>query len=101
MRQTERRRDKAEMYPLIEQWQSSGLSKQAFCERQEIAKSVFYYWHKRYKADLSPGGFLPIKIGQIKSTPANSFIEVGYPNGVVLRLPEHTPPAVIKSYLHL
>jgi hypothetical protein len=89
------------MYPVIEQWQSSGLTKLAFCDQHGVAKSVFFYWHKKYRADQEPGGFVPIKIGNSKPLPANTFIEVQYPNGVVLRLPEHTPPTIIMGYLHL
>jgi len=89
------------MYPVIEQWQSSGLSKVAFCDQHGIAKSVFFYWHKRYNSDREPGGFLPIKIGSNNQVSANTFIEIQYPNGIVLRLPEHTPQTIIRSYLHV
>lgn len=61
MAQTERRRSKEEMYSIIEHWQSSGLTKQAFCGQESISKPVFYYWHKKYKSDQEPGGFYQSK----------------------------------------
>lgn len=79
MAQTSQRRIKEAMYPIIEQWQSSGLNKQTFCDQHGIAKSVFFYWHKKYKADQEPGGFLPIKIGNNSPTSLVSKIEIEYP----------------------
>ena len=102
MAQKGRRRSKEEMYPIIDHWQSSGLTKQSFCDQQGIAKSVLCYWHKKYKSDQEvPNGFLPIKIGDDRSMSSGSKIEIEYPNGVVLRLPDHTPSAVIRQYLYL
>jgi len=40
-----RRQD--EMRALLEAYASSGLSKQAFCERQGIKESCFYYWQRK------------------------------------------------------
>jgi hypothetical protein len=101
MKQTESRRSKDEMYPVIEAWQDSGLTVQAFCDQNGIAKSVFYYWHKRYKADKEPGGFVPININRDHKVAAGSFIEIQYPTGVILRLPGQTPGSTIRQYLQL
>jgi len=101
MAQTDARRSKDDMYPVIEAWQSSGLTKQAFSDREGIAKSVFYYWHKRYKADKEPGGFVPVDIQRVHKVTAGIFIEIQYPTGVILRLPGQTPPTIIRQYLQL
>jgi hypothetical protein len=101
MAQTEARRSKDEMYPVIEAWQDSGLTGQAFCDHNGIAKSVFYYWHKRYKADKQPGGFVPIDINRAHNKPSDTFIEIQYPTGVILRLAGQTPLSTIRQYLQL
>ena len=101
MAQTEARRSKAEMYPLIEAWQNSRLTGRAFCNQQGIAKSVFYYWHKQYKVDKEPGGFVPLNIKRVDKVASDAYIEIQYPTGIVLRLPCQTPPSTIRQYLQL
>jgi len=96
MSNQEQRRTKEEMFPIIESWQSSGLSKRFFCDQQGIPKSVFLYWHKKYKAEQDPGGFLSMKIADAS---CQAKIEIVYPNGVILRFSGHTSPAVIRQYL--
>jgi len=97
-----KRRSKEEMYPLIEEWKSSGLTKQAFCEQRGIVKSVFFYWCKKYREDQSVGGFLPINVIGDKSQNAKaSHIEIEYPNSVIVRLPANTPPGAIRAYIHI
>jgi len=91
------RKDKEVMFPIIEEWRDSGLTKQAFCEQKGIAKSVFFYWHKKYKEEHSAGGFLPI---EISGSSSGSFIEIQYPNGIVVRLPGQTQPLTVRQYLH-
>ena len=87
------------MFPIIEEWQNSGLSMAGFCKQKGIAKSVFYYWEKRYKEVQSTGGFVPIKINNRNQTSDPSVIEITYPNGVIVRLPNQTLPAIVRQYL--
>ena len=98
MSNQEQRRTKEEMFPIIEAWQSSGLTKRFFCDQQGIPKSVFLYWHKKYKAEQDSGGFLPVKIEDDSS---HTKIEIVYPNGIMLRFPGNTSSAIIRQYLHL
>jgi transposase-like protein len=56
MGSTDRRRSKAEMFPIVEAWQGSDLSKKAFCDRHGVEKSVFMYWWKKYREGEEPGG---------------------------------------------
>ena len=97
MSQEEQRRSKTEMYPIIEAWQNSGQTKQAFCKDRGIPKSIFFYWYKQYKTDQGQGGFVPIKIKRGTDIPA--IIEIEYPNGIVLRLPGQTSSAIVREYL--
>jgi transposase-like protein len=52
MENTQRRRTKEEMFPMVELWQHSGLSKKRFCEEKGIVKSVFHYWYKKYRKKM-------------------------------------------------
>ncbi|MCK5470201.1 MAG: hypothetical protein KAI99_16880, partial [Cyclobacteriaceae bacterium] len=71
----------------------------AFCKQKGIAKSVFYYWQKRHKEDQSNGGFIPIKVNNGNRIYSPSVIEITYPNGVIVRLPGQTLPAIVRQYL--
>jgi hypothetical protein len=96
---SQRRRTKEEMFPMVELWQHSGLSKKRFCEEKGIVKSVFHYWYKKYREEEGQGGFIPL----IPDTPHSGIqgpsIEVQYPNGVVLKLPASTPASLVRQYV--
>jgi hypothetical protein len=71
------------MYPLVEEYLSSGLSQQRFCEGKAIACSTFYYWLKKYKTATS-AGFLEVDTQPVA---ASQQLELTYPNGVKLSIP--------------
>jgi hypothetical protein len=52
-----------QMFDYIDQWQQSGLTQKAFCERVTLAYHIFHYWYKRYRV--------------AESKPAPSFIKLG------------------------
>jgi hypothetical protein len=87
-----------EMRPIIERWEVSGLTKKEFCDQQQIAPSVFYYWYKKYKTQDNSSGFIPIKI---KSTTYGDHLEIIYPNGVKLKLSPDVSPAMLRQYIYL
>jgi hypothetical protein len=39
----------AQMFPLVESWQKSGLTQRAFSRKQGISEHVFCYWVARYR----------------------------------------------------
>ena len=44
-----------EMFSKIGEWQHSGLSQKAWCEKHQIKYHVFHYWYRRYRSsDASP-----------------------------------------------
>jgi hypothetical protein len=88
-----------EMFTMIKISQESGMSKKAYCEQQGLALSNYYYWQKRYRASQHPtqGKFIPLNVVQgIDSLPQ---IEICYPNGVRLRLPQSIELSVIRSMI--
>ena len=82
-----RRRNSAEMYPLVESYLSSDLSREAFCQLHDIPLCVFAYWYGKYRKahmenEPGPGGFVPLEI-QGSSVLAVLELELG--NGKRLR----------------
>jgi hypothetical protein len=102
MKSQRSRRSKKAMFQLIEKWKTSNLTIKAYCQKQGMACSVFYYWNKIYKLSKpkAKGGFIPIEVQHVE-TPPLSVIEIEYPNGMVVRLPDVTPVSIVKQYIHL
>jgi len=71
-------KSQAEMFPLIERWQSSSLSQSAFCLEHDVSLSTFGYWRSKYMKSMdTDGDFISI---EAEHTP--SRLEVLFPNGV-------------------
>lgn len=88
---------------LYRRQQESGLSVKDFCSNEGIAKSTFYYWHKKVRKNRSKQDFIPLVV---KSAPSNLavnhskghslvtdsvetddvLLELVYPNGTKLRI---------------
>lgn len=94
-------RSKEEMFLIIEGWPSSGLTKKAYCKQKDIPQWLFFYWQKKYNEGQQADGFLPIKIRGESKNPAVGFIEVKYPHGVIVRLPDNMDPEVIRRFVYL
>ena len=87
-----RQRKKAEMYPLVEKWQSSGQSKLSFSKSQGVPIHTFHYWVRKYEKDQSgasprqpSGNFVALRLER-SEIDMGSSVELTYPNGVKLRL---------------
>src|SRR5450759_325990 len=86
-----------QMFKLIEQWQQSSLTQNAFCQQQSIKYHVFHYWYKRYREQhagpqSNVASFVKLQIAK----PATSgSVEIYFPGGV--RLLFHEP--VSSNYL--
>ena len=66
-----KRRTAEEGRSLVSQFNESGLTQQAFVERQGITKCSLNYWRKRLS-----------RIDGLKSAPAqNRFVEISIPSG--------------------
>jgi len=86
-----------QMFNLIEQWQQSGLTQNAFCQQQSIRYHVFHYWYKRYRqqhANPQSNAASFVKL-QIAKPIAAGSVEINYPGGI--RLVFHEP--VSSSFL--
>jgi len=95
MKKQERINRQEEMLSLIERWQESDKTQQAFCKEHDLTFTTFYYWLKRYRRGLYENSFLPIDIS------SGSHIEIRYPDGVILQLPAATKLSALKQLLNL
>ena len=88
----------AEMFPLIAEWASSTQTQLEFCRLRGLRPSTFSYWHKKYREAYSNESSCFTEV-----LPAvGSKIEICYPNGVKVRLPEEgSSLAMIQALLRL
>ena len=86
-----------EMFSLSRQWEESGETRESFCKRHKINIGKFSYWRSQYLAEKEPQEDRFIAI----SPEVNSGVEIHYPNGVVLKIPERTPLAELKALICL
>ncbi len=88
---------KQEMFALIEDSLSSGLTKAQFCKEREISRSRFYYWQRRYRQQQEEdAGFLPVDIG---GRWVAGDIEIIYPSGVQVRLGGGVPLSFVRALI--
>ena len=77
-----------QMFKLIEQWQQSSLTQNAFCEQQSVKYHVFHYWYKRYREQQvvtnDESSFVKL---QIAKPITDGSVEIIYPGGIRLHNP--------------
>lgn len=88
---------RVQMFSMIEQWRTSGLTQKAFCEQRSIRYYVFHYWYKRYKMQQSgvadnAGSFVKLQVAKPSSS---GGVEINFPGGI--RILFHEP--VSSNYL--
>lgn len=71
----------------LDDWQRSGLTKQAYCRQHAITISVFYYWIKHIKNEgtttVSPA-FIPARRVVAENNSA-AAVTLNLPNGCSIR----------------
>lgn len=50
------------MFEYIDQWQQSGLTQKAFCQKVNLSYHIFHYWYKRYRDNATEPGSAFIKL---------------------------------------
>lgn len=104
---------------IYDDYLESGLSIRSYCSNQRMNEAKFYYWQRRMKSELSPRrGFVPLVIDhdrfnqralhantracQPEACPEQgSFLEITYPNGVMLKLHGDADLEMIRSLLSI
>jgi hypothetical protein len=75
---------------LVADWQHSGLSVRAFCERRGLAVPTFYLWRRRLQASPPAATFVPVRVrDQATLATAGQYagLELVLPHGCCLRVP--------------
>lgn len=84
-----------EMQGVIKEWQTSGLSKKAFCRQRNIKYQTFHYWCKRLTETSSPG-FTEVVVD---SGLGVGKFEIIFPSGVRMILPGEPSPSWLREVL--
>lgn len=83
-----------QMRKYYDQWQSSGLSRMAFCKQEKINYATFNYWHKQFTTDQRSG------FSEVTLNPGSEFsTELIFPSGVRLLFPCLPPVAFLKTLI--
>ena len=90
----------------IRRQEASGLTIEQFCSQEDIARSKFHAWKRRFRlaevavqrpALPSPSSFLPVTVRLLQNGPTDPPpIEAELPNGVRLRIPTADPRLVCR-----
>jgi len=92
-----KQKSSAEMYPLIEEWEQSGIPVNSFCKERNLSLASFHYWIKKYrqqKDTTGQSGFVRLTI-EPKELVSSVSCELIFPDGK--RLVFHDKPEA--SYL--
>jgi hypothetical protein len=94
----------------IRRQEASGLTIAQFCAHEDIARSKFHAWKRRFRlmesADRlprlpAPAAFLPVTVRLLERAPDGPLpIEADLPNGIRLRIPtvnEHLACRLIRA----
>ena len=82
----------------ISLWRESGLNQGEFCRRENISRSTFQHWRRRYdesyeykgkkKSRSSKSSFIPVQtVPSCSASVSKSDLEVIYTNGVRIKCP--------------
>jgi len=83
----------------IDQWQSSGLTIRAFCERHHLSQPRFYAWRREIQQrDAAAAAFVPVQLVADEHLPASTY-EVVLPGGLTLRVPPRFDVAALRQLL--
>ena len=86
---------KEKMFALIQNYQNSGQKQLEFCTRHSLKLATFRNWLRKYNVSKrEENGFIKLTSGQ-----TSSMIEVIFPNGVRVSLPEGVDPATLRMVI--
>lgn len=88
------------MFALIKAWECSDEQQEQFCNRQGVSLGSFGYWRTKYKRENNnpnptTGSFIGLKPHLAEG------LEVFYPNGVRVRLPQGSSFSDLQALIHL
>lgn len=85
---------------LIQQWQHSGLSVRAFCDRHQLAPPSFYAWRHRLRQRAAAAApFVPVRVVADAPPQPAGGIEIVLAGGRCLRIAPGFDPAALRQLL--
>lgn len=90
------------MYPLVASYQSSSLSREAFCELEGIPVSALMYWQTKYrkteeKRSVDSPVFLPLEL--VKNGGSSAAVELVLSSGVRLIFRDYPEGSYLQALL--
>jgi len=89
-------------FSIIERWKKSNKSTVNFCKENNIKRSFFYYWHRKYndnhKKVNKEKKFIPVNIVKENNLHA---LEVWYPNGVKVILVDKIDQQTLRTLINI
>ena len=77
-----------QIYQIVSTWRNSGLSRQSFCEQEQLSMATFESWIRKEREQSQPitQSLVPLQIEEYTAPIKSNGFEVVYPNGVRLHL---------------
>ena len=98
-----RQRRASEMYPIVESYLASDLSREAFCQEAGISVSTLSYWQTKYRKEQgsssleSQSGFMPLSVEA--SGIGEAVLELVWVNGHRLRFLRYPEVSYLQALL--
>ena len=84
----------------IGEWQASGLSVRAFCERRRLTAASFYAWRRvLQRRDAEKAGFVPVQVVADAVADRASALEVVLTDGRTVRVTPGFDVATLRQLL--
>lgn len=81
------RRSAEEWRAIFSKYESSGLSRDAFCRREKLSPTSFGNWRRRLEREQRSSGEVEfVELSSGESAAKQCELEVSFPGGVVLRI---------------
>ena len=88
----------SDMFPLVAAWEASTENQDQFCKSNGINISIFSYWRSKYRKSQQNSS---VELFTELQAEKNGFMEVIYPNGVKISLPQNSELSTIQSLISL
>ncbi len=88
------------MYGILQDYASSGLSKQEWCKINNIPLHKLHYWQKKFKTEQSAetSGFMDLKV---KTANTCDLLTIIYPNGVQIKFESTISTHLLQNLIHM
>lgn len=82
-----REHKRRQMAELMERWQASGLTAEAFAKREKVPVSRLWYWKRRTRRGIVTPAFVPVRVLQEEGRETAPSFELTLTDGRRLVIP--------------